>query len=175
MSHIAIAATAAAAVVGAAGAIQASEAAKATAKANQAGFERAAAVLDQQKGIVDAATQTELFKFNRAFNINQANSEVAYLKSGVSLDGTPEDVLAENAKLANFERKVINYNSALQKKKLDDDAIQLRYSGEIKNAEGQMLARSYQMKAVGSLLQGVGSTYEMISTYNPSLLSGDTV
>ena len=172
MSHIAIAATAAAAVVGAAGAIQASEAAKATAKANQAGFERAAAVVDQQKSIVDAATQTELFKFNRAFNINQANSEVAYLKSGVSLDGTPEDVLAENAKLANFERKIINYNSALQKKKLDDDAAQLRYSGEIKNAEGQMLARSYQMKAVGSLLQGVGSTYQMATTYNPSLLSG---
>ena len=82
-------------------------------------------------------------------------------------------MLAENAKLANFERKIINYNSALQKKKLEDDAIQLRYSGEIKSAEGQMLARSYQMKAVGSLLQGAGSTYEMVSTYNPSLLSGN--
>ena len=81
-------------------------------------------------------------------------------------------MLADNAKLANFERKIINYNSALQKKKLDDDAAQLRYSGEIKNAEGQMLARSYQMKAVGSLLQGVGSTYQMATTYKPSLLSG---
>lgn len=175
MSHIAIAATAAAAVVGAAGAMQASAAAKATAKANQQGYERAAQVVEQQKQVVDAATKTEIFKFNRTFNINQAKIETAYLKSGVSLDGTPEDVMAENAKLANFERKVIGYNSKLQKKKLDDDATMLRYTGEIKSAEGQMLARSYQMKAVGSLLQGVGSTFSMTQTYNPSLLGGNSV
>jgi hypothetical protein len=31
------------------------------------------------------------------------------------------------------------------------------------------------MKAVGSLLQGVGSTFEMTQTYYPSLLGGDWV
>ena len=121
LAPIAIAATAAAAVVSAAGSAQAAAAAKATGEANKLGYERAAKVVEQQKEIVDASAANELFKFNRAFKINQANSTAAYLKSGVTLEGTPEDVLANNAYLASYERKILDYNTAVQKKKLDDD------------------------------------------------------
>ena len=173
MAPVAIAATAASAVIGAAGAAQAAAAAKATGEANKVGFERAAKVVEQQKDIVDASAANELFKFNRAFKINQAQSTAAYLKSGVTLEGTPEDVLANNAYLANYERKILDYNTAMQKKKLDDDAAQLRYSGEIKSAEGQMLANSYRMKAVGSIIGGVAGVSQMTTTYYPTLLGGN--
>jgi len=173
MAPVAIAATAASAVIGAAGAAQAAAAAKATGEANKVGFERAAKVVEQQKDIVDASAANELFKFNRAFKINQAQSTAAYLKSGVTLEGTPEDVLANNAYLANYERKILDYNTAVQKKKLDDDAAQLRYSGEIKSAEGQMLANSYRMKAVGSIIGGVAGVSQMTTTYYPTLLGGN--
>lgn len=175
LAPIAIAATAAAAVVSAAGSAQAAAAAKATGEANKLGYERAAKVVEQQKEIVDASAANELFKFNRAFKINQANSTAAYLKSGVTLEGTPEDVLANNAYLASYERKILDYNTAVQKKKLDDDAAQLRYSGEIKSAEGQMLANSYRMKAVGSIIGGVAGVSQLTTSYYPSLLSGGTV
>tara|TARA_R100000278_G_scaffold123028_1_gene110974 strand:+ start:4148 stop:4669 length:522 start_codon:yes stop_codon:yes gene_type:complete len=173
MAPVAIAATAASAVIGAAGAAQAAAAAKATGEANKVGFERAAKVVEQQKDIVDASAANELFKFNRAFKINQAQSTAAYLKGGVTLEGTPEDVLANNAYLANYERKILDYNTAVQKKKLDDDAAQLRYSGEIKSAEGQMLANSYRMKAVGSIIGGVAGVSQMTTTYYPTLLGGN--
>ena len=173
MATVAIAATAASAVIGAAGAAQAAAAAKATGEANKVGFERAAKVVEQQKDIVDASAANELFKFNRSFKINQAQSTAAYLKGGVTLEGTPEDVLANNAYLANYERKILDYNTAVQKKKLDDDAAQLRYSGEIKSAEGQMLANSYRMKAVGSIIGGVAGVSQMTTTYYPTLLGGN--
>ena len=172
LAPLAIAATAGAAIIGAAGAAQSAAAAKATGEANKRGFERAAKVVEQQKEIVDAAATNELFKFNRGFKINQAQSTAAYLKSGVTLEGTPEDVLANNAYLANYERKILDYNTAMQKKKLDDDAAQLRYSGEIKSAEGQMLANSYRMKAVGSIIGGVAGVSQMTGSFYPSLLGG---
>ncbi len=171
LAPIAIAATAAAGVVSAIGAVQAANAAKATAAANQHGYNRAAQVIEQQKDVVDAQFQDNLFKFRRDFDISKANNEIMYLKSGVTLDGTPEDVLAENAKFAQYEINVMEYNQALSKKKLDDDAISMRYRGEVAMAEGQNLASSYKMKAFGSLLGATAGATQLTGKYYPSLLA----
>lgn len=170
LAPIAIAATAASAVVGAIGASQAASAAKTTAIANQQGYERAAKVIEQQQEVVDAQYNNELFKFNRSFKQNQSNTQALYLKSGVDLSGTAEDVLAENARMAQYEINVMDYNKKLQKKKLDDDAVQTRYRGEIAMAEGQNLASSYKYKAFGSLLSGAANTANLTTTYYPSLI-----
>ena len=122
LAPFAIAATAAAGVVGAIGASQAAKAAKATGIANQQGYERAAQVIDQQQQVVDAQYNNELFKFNRSLKQNQSNTEALYLKSGVDLSGTAEIVLADNARLAQYEMNVMDYNNKLAKKKLDDEA-----------------------------------------------------
>jgi isopentenyl diphosphate isomerase/L-lactate dehydrogenase-like FMN-dependent dehydrogenase len=172
LAPIAIAATAAAGVVGAIGASQAASAAKATGIANQKGFERAAKVIEQQQEVVDAQFSNQVFQFNRTFKQNQANTEVLYLKSGVDLDGTPEDVLAENARNAQYELNIMDYNNKLAKKKLDDDATMMRYRGEIAFAEGQNLASSYKYKAFGSVLSGIGGSAKLAGTYYPSLLTG---
>ena len=171
LAPIAIAATAAAGVVGAIGASQAAKAAKATGIANQQGYERAAKVIEQQQEVVDAQYNNELFKFNRSLKQNQSNTEALYLKSGVDLSGTAEDVLAENARLAQYEMNVMDYNRKLSKKKLDDDAVQMRYRGEIAMAEGANLASSYKYKAIGSLLSGATGSTQLAGTYYPSLLT----
>ena len=170
LAPFAIAATAAAGVVGAIGASQAAKAAKATGIANQQGYERAAKVIEQQQEVVDAQYNNELFKFNRSLKQNQSNTEALYLKSGVDLSGTAEIELADNARLAQYEMNVMDYNRKLAKKKLDDDAVQMRYRGEISAAEGANLASSYKYKAVGSLLSGAGGAAQLPGTYYPSLL-----
>ena len=72
--------------------------------------------------------------------------------------------------MAQYEINVMDCNKKLQKEKLDDDAVQMRYRGEIAMAEGQNLASSYKYKAFGSLLSGAGSTANLTTTYYPSLI-----
>jgi hypothetical protein len=157
MAPVVVASSAAAGLVGAVGAISASKAAKATGVANAAGFERSAQVIEQNKEIVDASLNNQLFIFNRNNAARDALTTVLYLKSGVTLDGTPEEVIAENARLAQYERATMEYNAALRKKQLDDQAATQRYRGEVAIMQGKNLATTYKYKAFGSLLGGATS------------------
>jgi isopentenyl diphosphate isomerase/L-lactate dehydrogenase-like FMN-dependent dehydrogenase len=165
MAPVVIAATTASAVVGAAGAVSAAKAAEATGVANQQGFNRAADVIDQNKEIVDAKLKNNLYILNRNNAARDALTTVNYLKSGVTLDGTPEELLAENARLAQYEANVLEYNSKLEKKRLDDEAAQMRYRGEVAMMTGKNLATSYRYKAYGSLLSGGSSTAASYQKY----------
>ena len=165
MAPVVVGAQVAAGVVGAVGAMTAASAAKATGVANQQGFNRAADVVEQNKEIVDAGLAHNLFIFDRNTLIRNAITRVNYMKSGVTFDGTPEDVIAENARLAQYERNVLEYNATIQKKKMDDDAAQLRYRGEVALMKGQNLATTYKYKAYGSLLGGAASAGTSYKTY----------
>tara|TARA_R100000654_G_scaffold37983_2_gene63609 strand:- start:1599 stop:2102 length:504 start_codon:yes stop_codon:yes gene_type:complete len=165
MAPVVVAATAASGVVGAVGALSAAKAAEATGIANQQGFNRAADVINQNKDIVDAKLKNNLLIFNRNNAARDALTTVNYLKSGVTLDGTPEEILAENARLAQYEANVLEYNSKLEKKRLDDEAAQMRYRGEVSTMTGKNLATSYRYKAYGSLLSGGSSTAAAYQKY----------
>ena len=165
MAPVVVAATAASGVVGAVGALSAAKAAEATGIANQQGFNRAADVINQNKDIVDAKLKNNLLIFNTNNAARDALTTVNYLKSGVTLDGTPEELLAENARLAQYEANVLEYNSKLEKKRLDDEAAQMRYRGEVSTMTGKNLATSYRYKAYGSLLSGGSSTAAAYQKY----------
>ena len=94
-----------------------------------------------------------------------AISTVLYLKSGVTMDGTPEDVLAENARLAQREKNILEYNAEISKKNLDDQAAMQRYKGEVAIMQGKNLATSYRYKAYGSLLSGGSSAATAYKNY----------
>jgi len=157
MAPVVIAAGAAAGVVGAAGAVSAAKAAEATGNANAQGFNRSASVIEQNKEIVDASLSNNLFILNRNNLMRDAITRVNYLKSGVTSDGTPEDVLAENARLAQREKNILEYNASISKKNLDDQAAMQRYKGEVAIMQGKNLATSYRYKAYSSLLSGASS------------------
>lgn len=165
MAPVVIAASAAAGVVGAAGAMSAAKAAKATGNANAQAFNRSADIIEQNKEIVDASLSNKLFIFNRNNAMRDAMTNVLYLKSGVTLDGTPEDVLAENARLAQRERNILEYNAEISKKNLDDQAAMQRYKGEVAIMQGKNLATSYRYKAYGSLLSGGSSAATSYKNY----------
>lgn len=165
MAPVVIAASAAAGVVGAAGAMSAAKAAKATGNANAQAFNRSADIIEQNKEIVDASLSNKLFILNRNNIARDAISTVLYLKSGVTMDGTPEDVLAENARLAQRERNILEYNAEISKKNLDDQAAMQRYKGEVAIMQGKNLATSYRYKAYGSLLSGGSSAATSYKNY----------
>ena len=165
MAPVVIAASAAAGVVGAAGAMSAAKAAKATGNANAQAFNRSADIIEQNKEIVDASLSNKLFILNRNNIARDAISTVLYLKSGVTMDGTPEDVLAENARLAQRERNILEYNAEISKKNLDDQAAMQRYKGEVAIMQGKNLATSYRYKAYGSLLSGGSSAATSYENY----------
>ena len=157
MAPVVIAASAAAGVVGAAGAVSAAKAAEATGNANAQAFNRSASIIEQNKEIVDASLSNKLFILNRNNIARDAMTTVLYLKSGVTMDGTPEDILAENARLAQREKNILEYNAEISKKNLDDQAAMQRYKGEVAIMQGKNLATSYRYKAYGSLLSGGSS------------------
>lgn len=165
MAPVVIAASAAAGVVGAVGAMSAAKAAKATGNANAQAFNRSADIIEQNKEIVDASLSNKLFILNRNNIARDAISTVLYLKSGVTMDGTPEDVLAENARLAQRERNILEYNAEISKKNLDDQAAMQRYKGEVAIMQGKNLATSYRYKAYGSLLSGGSSAATSYKNY----------
>jgi N-acetylmuramic acid 6-phosphate (MurNAc-6-P) etherase len=165
MAPVVIAASAAAGVVGAAGAMSAAKAAEATGNANAQAFNRSANIIEQNKEIVDASLSNKLFILNRNNIARDAISTVLYLKSGVTMDGTPEDVLAENARLAQRERNILEYNAEISKKNLDDQAAMQRYKGEVAIMQGKNLATSYRYKAYGSLLSGGSSAATSYKNY----------
>lgn len=165
MAPVVIAASAAAGVVGAAGAMSAAKAAEATGNANAQAFNRSANIIEQNKEIVDASLSNKLFILNRNNIARDAISTVLYLKSGVTMDGTPEDVLAENARLAQREKNILEYNAEISKKNLDDQAAMQRYKGEVAIMQGKNLATSYRYKAYGSLLSGGSSAATTYKNY----------
>ena len=165
MAPVVIAASAAAGVVGAAGAVSAAKAAEATGNANAQAFNRSASIIEQNKEIVDASLSNKLFILNRNNIARDAISTVLYLKSGVTMDGTPEDVLAENARLAQREKNILEYNAEISKKNLDDQAAMQRYKGEVAIMQGKNLATSYRYKAYGSLLSGGSSAATAYKNY----------
>jgi len=166
MSPLAIAATVASSVVAASASMAQAKAAQQTGEYNKKIHDYRATLSEQDAVLIERQKDQDINNFKKQFTKLQSQTSVAYLKSGVVLDqGTPMDVLRNNAKEAAFEEKTITYNAELGKRNANESANLERMQGDIAFMTGQSQAFAAKTQAVGSLLGGAASTYGAYDKY----------
>tara|TARA_R110001583_G_scaffold165585_1_gene318296 strand:+ start:347 stop:847 length:501 start_codon:yes stop_codon:yes gene_type:complete len=159
--EVAIAASVASAAVGAYGQMQGAAAARRAGAFSQGMANREAKILEHQAETARQLGDYSAWQFMDQFQESQDATTVAYLKNGVTLEGTALDVLAENAGQAEIQRQGILWNAELQSKQIADSAVLRRMEGQLAAMKGQQVAQAATGKAFGSLLSGAGRVGEL--------------
>lgn len=151
----AMAMSAAGAAVSAMGSISQGKAQAQAAGYNAQIAERNATIARQQAG-ADAETQRR--NSMRAIGAMRAN----YGASGVTLEGSPMDVLESSAAEAKLDEMNIRYKGELRAIGYKDEAALDRASAKTAKQQGLMGATSAIVGGVGSAM-GMGANYEAVS------------
>jgi hypothetical protein len=136
----ALIATVAGAAVSAIGQIQQGKAAKQAGEYNALTAERNALVARQQASAEATAQQREASQRLGAIR-------AAYGASGVTVEGSPLDVLSDSASLAELDRQTIEYKGSLRALGYEDTAA-------LDRAQGKSAQRAGYMGAASSVLMG---------------------
>ena len=116
--------------------------------------QRNAAKLKQDAETAIKLGERDVKIFQRRFDNLQAQTEMAFLKSGVRLEGTALEVLENNYALAELEKETIRYNA----KVLSADKIEMsvisEMQGEAAYARGKNQKKSSYLQAGSTLLGG---------------------
>ncbi len=137
-----LAIVAAATAVSAYGSIQAGKEAKFAGEMSAQIGEQEAVVQEQQAGVEADAIRDRNDRL-------AASQRTSFLKSGITLDGTASDVMYDSALAGELEALSAVYRGSVGANFSRKDAAISRYSG-------QAAARSYNLQAAGSILQGAG-------------------
>ncbi len=132
-------------LVSAVGAIQQGQAAAASARAN-------AQIAERNATVARASAAQDAEAKDRENRIRLGAIAAGYGASGVSLAGTPLDVLADSARQAELDRQTIVYKGELRALGFSDSAAMDR--AQAKNAK-----RAGYFKAGSALLSGASSLY----------------
>jgi hypothetical protein len=141
-------------ILGAGASVMSGRAAEADAKANKQIAERNA-----EKLRMDAETAIKLGNrdvkiFDNQFETLQAEAEMAYLKSGVTLSGTALEVLENNYAQAEMEKETIRYNAKVDSADKIELSVINQMQGAAALARGQNAKRASYLQAGSTLLQG---------------------
>jgi len=141
-------------ILSAGASVMSGRAAENDAKANQQIAERNA-----EKLRMDAETAIKLGKrdvkiFESQFSSLQAQSEMAYLKSGVTLEGTPLEQLESMYAQAEMEKETIMYNAKVDSADKIELSVIEQMQGAAALARGKNAKRASYLKAGSTLLQG---------------------
>lgn len=131
------------AVVGGASALMQGQAAAAGGAAQQAAF-------DQQALAIEAAGKFEADQARRKARITQAAARAQVGASGVTVAGSPTEVLASNAEQNELDIQGILYNTRIQ-------ANQARTQGAIANFQGQQAKSASYLSAANNVFAGLKS------------------
>ena len=92
--------------------------------------------------------------FERKFANLQAQTEMAFLKSGVRLEGTALEVLENNCALAELEKETIRYNAKVESADKAELSVISEMEGEAAYARGKNKKKSSYLQAGNTLLGG---------------------
>lgn len=159
--EVAIAASVASGLAGAYGQMQGAAAARRAGAFSQSMANREATILEQQAVTARELGDYSAWQFMDQFEETQDATTVAFLKNGVDLEGTPLDVLAENAGNAEIQRQAILWNADLQSKQIADSAVLRRMEGQLAVMKSRQVAQAARGKAFGSLLSSAGRAGEL--------------
>ncbi|MCM8784562.1 MAG: hypothetical protein NC818_07375 [Candidatus Omnitrophica bacterium] len=100
------------------------------ARAYQEQAEYNARVAELQAQQVERAQKLEEYRLNRAKEALLGKQRALYAKAGVSLEGSPLEVLADTEAQYQLDLSVSRYNADVQKRRLGYEAGYQRYAGK---------------------------------------------
>ena len=145
-----------AATVTAIAATTAARQASAAGKYNQSVQNRNAKVLEQDAQAIEQKKEFDIARFDKEFVKLQGETTTKLLFSGVELSGTGLEILANNAKEAEIEKDLIEYNANINKSRKFEEANFARIRGNIARNNAKAAEIGYYAQAGTSLLTGFG-------------------
>ena len=150
--------SAASSVMGGLAANQAGKANQAISNANAAAMDRKAK-LDRLHGDFKANIARDKGKREKG------SAATAFLKSGVTIEGTPVEVLGQMAENIEFDAQTAIYESMLAENASKNKANMLRYEGQIARQKGKTALTA---GLIGAGISGIGAGY------SSNMLGGST-
>jgi hypothetical protein len=138
------------------GSVAAARQASAMGKYNQAVQNRNAKVLEQDAQAIEQKKEFDIARFDKEFVKLQGETTTKLLFSGVELSGTGLEILANNAKEAEIEKDLIEYNANINKSRKFEEANFARIRGNIARNNAKAAEIGYYAQAGTSLLTGFG-------------------
>ena len=132
--------------------IMAGQAAMKAGRYQQAMHERNATILENKSDIALQKGKDNIDVFNQAFDRHQSSTELAYMKSGVRMEGTPLEVLEYQLGEAEIQRLSLEYDAAVNSYDfLEQSAIE-KSSGEYAMYQARSQRAASYISAAGTMV-----------------------
>ena len=136
------------------GDIFAGNAAMAAANYNASIIERNLLIKKQEgEQIMSVHNNYNLPKFDRTIEQIQSTTQVHYLKGGVTLQGTPDEVLYELELELQTDRDVMTYNAENARDQKHNEAIMMQAEADMQRWRGKVAKKRSYFEAGQSLLE----------------------
>ena len=136
------------------GDIFAGNAAMAAANYNASIIERNLLIKKQEgEQIMSVHNNYNLPKFDRTIEQIQSTTQVHYLKGGVTLQGTPDEVLYEQELELQTDRDVMTYNAENARDQKNNEAIMMQAEADMQRWRGKVAKKRSYFEAGQSLLE----------------------
>jgi len=136
------------------GDIFAGNAAMAAANYNASIIERNLLIKKQEgEQIMSVHNNYNLPKFDRTIEQIQSTTQVHYLKGGVTLQGTPDQVLYEQELELQTDRDVMTYNAENARDQKNNEAIMMQAEADMQRWRGKVAKKRSYFEAGQSLLE----------------------
>ena len=134
------------------------KAANAAANYNAKIMERNAKIKDQEaEQIMSVHNNYNLPKFDKTIEAIHGQTRVAYLKSGVTMSGTPLEAMYANELELQTDRDIMTYNAENARDQKENEAIQMRADADLARWRGKV-AKKASYYAAGQSLLTMGTT-----------------
>ena len=136
------------------------KAAQQAAEYNAKIIERNALIKKQEaEQIMSVHNNYNLPKFDKTVEEIQARTKVSYLKSGVTLSGTPLESLYSNALELETDRDIMQYNAENARDTKINEGIMLQAEADLSRWRGKVAKKASYYAAGQSLLSTAGMIY----------------
>ena len=109
--------------------------------------------------IMSVHNNYNLPKFDKTVEEIQARTKVSYLKSGVTLSGTPLESLYSNALELETDRDIMQYNAENARDTKINEGIMLQAEADLSRWRGKVAKKASYYAAGQSLLSTAGMFY----------------
>jgi len=121
-------------------------------------MERNAKIKDQEaEQIMSVHNNYNLPKFDKTIEAIHGQTRVAYLKSGVTMSGTPLEAMYANELELQTDRDIMTYNAENARDQKENEAIQMRADADLARWRGKV-AKKASYYAAGQSLLTMGTT-----------------
>jgi hypothetical protein len=146
-------------------------------KFNKSVYDRNAQIAEQEKAAIEKQTEYKLGQFNKDYERFVGRTTVSTAKAGVQQGtGTSLRIQMANAKEAELQRDVIQYEGDVAQARKFEEANFYRIQGDMAKTTGRMAAMGTLFKgattflqsgAGSSLLSSAGNIFSSQPTYSP--------